>query len=79
MKSQLMPRLHLSRLPYGVLVCDFPLRCVYGLQSYDFLKKKMTKSAAYYKIVDATAIVGSRRIVGTSKDRPVESALNCKN
>ena len=39
------------------------LRRVYGLRSYDF---KICNSADYYKIVEATEIVGSRRIVGTS-------------
>ena len=45
------------RCPYDAL------RRVYGLRSYDF---EICNSADYYKIVDATEIVGSRRIVGTS-------------
>ena len=36
---------------------------VSSLRSYDF---KICNNADYYKIVEATEIVGSRRIVGTS-------------
>ena len=40
---------------------------------------KICNSADYYQIVEATEIVGSRRIVGTSYGHPVETARKYKN
>ena len=44
--------------PYGARMMPYDVSTV-----YDF---KICNSADYYKIVEATEIVGSRRIVGTS-------------
>ena len=58
--------------PYGSRMTCLRLR-----SSLRFLKTKC-KSAYYYKIVEATEIVGSRRIVEIKYDHPAKTVRKCK-
>ena len=57
--------------------CGLPTISGFLIGSAYFFKN--CKSADYFKIVDATEIVGSRRIVGTSQGHPAETVRKCVN
>ena len=53
--------MNIAGSPYGARMMTYDVATGYGLTIF-----KTCNSAYYYQIVEATAIVGSRRIVGTS-------------